>query len=1076
MIPRSPSLHFRFLLAAAIGLPIAPPSSAGPDESPRPAPIRFNRDIRPLLAEYCLACHGADSTRRQAGLRLDREEGLFGPREGGEGPVVVRGKPEASPLYQRLVSRDRDLVMPPSKAHKRPKPAEKELIRRWIAEGAVWEPHWSFLKPARPPLPAVRDERWPRNPIDRFILARLEAEGLAPAPEADRRTLARRVSLDVTGLPPEPELVEAFANDPAPDAYERLVDRLLESPRFGEHRARYWLDAARYADTHGLHFDNYREMWPYRDWVIAAFNRNLPFDRFTIEQIAGDLLPEPTRDQLIATGFHRCNITTNEGGTIPEENLANYARDRVETTAWVWLGLTANCAACHDHKFDPITMKDFYSLAAFFRNTTQGALDGNVPDTPPVLVIPRPEDERRWGEVAREIEAARSAVAERRKALRAEFDAWAAGARPEDWDASVAALGEPLFRLPPADVPGEGPAAALLRGVPAELAGSKKARWEPGGPLGNALVLDGEAAFDATGDAGAFDGSEPFSYGAWVRVGKGFGGSGAIVARMDEDQAYRGWDLWVQGNEFGAHLIHRWPDRAIKVVTTGGQAKRDQWRHVFVTYDGSGTAGGFRIYVDGKDVRLQVEQNGLKDTARAEVPLRVGKRSRGQGARDVRVQDVRIYGRALGAAEVALLAVQPAARAFLAAAPDKRAAADRDRVFEARAAGDGELARREARRAALEKERDEIRKRAAVAHIQEEKKGSMPAAHVLFRGEYDKPRDKVGPAGIAALHAFPEGAPRNRLGLALWLASPENPLTPRVIVNRFWQEVFGTGIVRTSEDFGATGEPPSHPELLDWLAVEFRDGGWDVKKLFRLILTSATYRQDAAATPEKLRKDPANRLLARGPRFRMDAEMIRDAALAAAGLLSPKVGGPSVKPYQPEGVWEAVAMPESNTRFYRRDSGEALYRRSLYTFWKRHAPPASMEILNAPSRETSCLRRERTNTPLHALVTLNDPQFVEAARALAQRALRQARGAGDAAALDVVARRALGRPPSAPEAAVVLRTLEGLRAHYRARPEDARALLAVGEHPADPGLDPAEAAAWTMLANQILNLDEFLNK
>jgi hypothetical protein len=1062
--------------AAAIALSAPPGSPARPDENSRPAPVRFNRDVRPILAEYCLACHGADSASRQAGLRLDREEGLFGTREGAEGPVVVRGKPEASPLYQRMVSRERDFVMPPPKAHKRPKPEEKELIRRWIAEGAVWEPHWSFIKPVRPPLPAVRNERWPRNPVDRFILARLEAEGLSPAPEADRRTLARRVSLDATGLLPEPDLVEAFVNDPAPDAYERLVDRLLESPRWGEHRARYWLDAARYADTHGLHFDNYREMWPYRDWVIAAFNRNQPFDRFTVEQIAGDLLPEATRDQLVATGFHRCNITTNEGGTIPEENLANYARDRVETTSWVWLGLTANCAVCHDHKFDPVTMKDFYSLAAFFRNTTQGALDGNIPDTPPVLVIPRPADEKRWGELAREIEEARAAAAERKKALRAEFDAWAAKARPEEWDAGIAGLGEPLFHLPPASAAEEGPASALVGGARVDLTGPKKARWEAGGPLGPALALDGEAVFDAPGDVGAFDGSAPFSYGAWVRVGKGFGGSGAVFARMDEGNAYRGWDLWLQGNEFGAHLIHRWPDRAIKVVTTGGQAKREQWRHVFVTYDGSGTAAGFRIYVDGKAARLQVEQNGLKETARAEVPFRIGRRSRGQGASDVRVQDVRLYGRALGPAEVARLAAQPAARAFLAAPVEKRAAADRDRIFEARAAGDAELGRLEDRRAALEKEREEIRKRAAVAHIQEEKKGSMPMAHILFRGEYDKPREKVGPAGIGALHPFPEGAPRNRLGLALWLVSPENPLTPRVIVNRFWQEVFGTGIVRTSEDFGATGEPPSHPELLDWLAVEFRDGGWDVKKLFRLLLTSATYRQDSAATPEKLRKDPANRLLSRGPRFRMDAEMIRDAALSAAGLLSPKIGGPSVKPYQPDGVWEAVAMPESNTRFYRRDGGEALYRRSLYTFWKRHAPPASMEILNAPSREVSCLRRERTNTPLHALVTLNDPQFVEAARALAQRALRQARGAGDAAVLDVLARRALARPLSAAEAAVVLRTLEGLRAHYRARPEGARALLGVGEHPADPALDPAEAAAWTMAANQILNLDEFLNK
>lgn len=1035
--------------------------------------LRFNRDIRPILAANCFQCHGPDPGGRKAKLRFDRQEGFFGAREGG--PTVVKNQPEKSPLYLRIMSKDPEEVMPPPKSHKVLTAAEKEKIRSWISQGAPWEPHWAFIRPERPTPPSVKASGWIHNPIDQFILAKLEAAGLSPAPEADRPTLARRLSLDLTGLPPEPDLVESFARDRSADAYEKLVDRLLASPRYGEHRARYWMDAARYADTHGYHFDNFRDIWPYRDWIIAAYNKNEPFDQFTVDQLAGDLLPTPTKDQIIATGFHRCNMTTNEGGTIAEENLANYARDRVETTAWVWLGLTANCCVCHDHKFDPITSKDFYQLAAFFRNTTQGALDGNIRDTSPVMVLPKPEDAKRYEEIPGEIESSKKAAVARSQALRAKLEHWLETAKPEEWDAEVAKLGPPEYRIPlDAEQPAEA-IAASREGKPTTVKAKGPLEWEEGGRRGKALHLGGATPIEIGTDVGTFDLHGARSYGCWVKLGKSFSGSAALFARMDDDDGYRGWDLCAQEGEFTTHLVHKWQNDAIKVSTTGKTWKPDTWQHVFVTYDGSGKAQGFKIYIDGKEAKLKTEADTLKSTTVTQTPLLLGARKKSMVLKASSLQDVRIYTRKLSAAEVQRLALQERAREFLALPPERRKekAKEKDALLQVMSEGDPEIAEARTKEASLEADLKAIRERASVAYVMEEKKGSMPTANILFRGEYDKPREKVEANVPAVLHPIPEGAPKNRLGLARWLVSPQNPLTPRVIVNRCWQEVFGTGIVKTAEDFGVMGDPPSHPELLDWLAVEFREN-WDFKKLYRLIVTSAAYRQAAFTTPEKNEKDPSNRLLSRGPRFRMDAEMVRDYALAAAGSLSPKIGGPSVKPYQPDGVWDAVGMRESNTKTYKRDSGEALYRRSFYWFWKRMAPPASLEILNAPSREVSCLRRERTDTPLQALVTLNDPQLIEAARMLAEKALRGR--PDDAARIDWVSRRILARPLSPRETAVVTRIKTRLQDYYKGKPEDAKRLIAVGESKADPALDPAELATWTMVSNELLNLDEALNK
>lgn len=1038
------------------------------------ASVQFNRDIRPIISENCFQCHGPDPGSRKAGLRLDTKDGFFAKTDK-RGPTVMAGKPDESPLFQRITATDPDDVMPPPESHRELKPAQKELLKSWIIQGAPWEPHWSLIKPQRPGVPThftVHGSRFTvRNAIDALALKELEEKGLGPAPEADRRTLARRLSLDLTGLPPDPAYVEAFVNDASPDYYEKFVRKLMDSPHWGEHRARYWLDAARYADTHGLHFDNYREMWPYRDWVIGAFNRNQPFDRFTVEQIAGDLLPDRTLDQLIATGFHRCNITTNEGGTIVEENLANYARDRAETTSWVWLGLTANCAVCHDHKFDPIPTRDFYALSAFFRNTTQSGLDGNVKDSTPSVAVPAGTDQRRWDALPAEVATAKASLDERKKSAAPRFEQWLAAARPDDVQKEVS--DDALVASVPLNE-GAGIEINATCGQPMKFKATGPVVWRPDGKVGPAATLKAGATFDL-GNLGDFEKDKAFSYGAWVNCA-GTNAFAGIIARMDERTDYRGWDLFQHGANYAVHIVGKWPDDALKVTTTKSPVKPGEWQHVFVTYDGSGKPAGVRIFVNGDVAPTNTEHDSLRSSIRTSVPLRLGQRSVGQVFEGGSLQDVRVYSRRLKAAEVKSLAQAGSLRAMLALDAQKRTPQQRDALFDYfLTANDAAYKAAQAELAALEAEREAIKARSPVTHVQQEKMDSMPVAAVLFRGQYDQPKEKLAAATFSALHPLPEKAPNNRLGLAEWLVSPENPLTARVTVNRFWQEVFGTGLVKTAEDFGIMGDLPANPELLDWLAVEFRESGWDVKHLFRLIVTSSVYRQSAVATPDKLEKDPQNRLLSRGPRFRMDAEMVRDYALFASGSLNPKVGGPSVKPYQPEGVWEAVAMPESNTRNYKRDDGDGLYRRSLYTFWKRSAPPASLEIFNATAREVSCIRRERTNTPLQALVTMNDPQFVEAARNLAQLALRAA-PTDPGKAVDFMAKRLLARSLRPEENEIISTTHNQSLAWYQANPQAAKDLLAVGESKADPKFDPALLASWTLLANQMMNLDEVLNK
>ena len=1025
----------------------------------------FNRDVRPILADNCFRCHGPDSASRKADLRLDRRQGAV------DSGAIVPGDITASEIIQRMNTTDPKELMPPPATKKVLTAAQKDILTRWIASGAEYQAHWSLIPPKRPNLPYVKDTKWVRNPVDRFILAALEAKGLKPAPEADRRTLARRLSLDLTGLPPDPKIVDDFVSDTSPDAYEKLVDKFMASDRWGEQRARYWLDVARYADTHGIHFDNYRENWAYRDWVIRAFNRNMPFDTFTLEQIAGDLLPNRTLDQQIASGFNRCNITTNEGGTIPEEYAVLYTRDRTETTSQVFLGLGAGCAVCHDHKFDPLSQKEFYSMAAFFNNTTQNPMDGNIKNTPPVVFVPRSEDKPRWDAIESDLAKVKAESAARRNLAKADFEKWLADPKLGAIGSTVPSAGLKLL-LPLGE--GSGTTTAVVEGGTwRQFDLSDKSAWVPGTIAAKALQIKPGVKFELS-DAGDFEKDKGFSYGAWVNLPPR-PTPGAICARMDEGNDYRGWDLWIENNKIGTHIVNKWPDDALKVVSKV-DIPNGKWTHVFISYDGSGKAAGVKIFINGRVQPVDVAEDRLKNSIRTNTPFKLAQRS-GTGARlnNLAVQDVRIYDRALSVDDVATLAKVPRIL-WLASQPKaNRAEGETVELFDFYlTARDPAFQKLATTLASLEQDQAAMRSKGTTALVMQEK-SEEAMAYLLYRGEYDKRRDPLKPNTPEAFPPFPSDLPKNRLGFAKWLLLPEQPSIARVTVNRFWQDVFGTGIVRTSGDFGVSGELPSNQELLDWLAVDFRDGGWDVKKLIRLFVTSSTYRQAGISTPEKLELDPQNRLLSRGPRFRMDAEMVRDYALAASGLLVDKIGGPSVKPYQPEGVWEAVAMIGSNTRDYRADSGENLYRRSLYTFWKRSAPPASMEIFNAPSREVCTVRRERTNTPLQALATLNDPQFVEAARHLAQRILKQG-GSTDESRFDYLAKRILSRPLKAEELRVVQTSLKELTDFYKGHLADAKELIAVGDSKADASLEPTLLAAWTMLSNEMLNLDEALCK
>jgi hypothetical protein len=1015
--------------------------------------IDFQREIRPILSDNCFQCHGPDSGTRMAGLRLDIKESAMAARK--SGTVVAPGKPGESLLYQRISAEDAARRMPPESSHKSLNTAQIAKLKAWIEQGAPWQEHWAYRSPVKAAPPAVKNAAWARNPIDRFVLAKLEAKGLEPATAADRHTLIRRVALDLTGLPPTPAELDAWMKDTSAGAYEHMVDHYLASPHYGEHRGRYWLDAARYGDTHGIHVDNYREIWPFRDWVIQAYNRNLPYNEFSTEQLAGDLLPNATLDQRIATGFIRCGVSTNEAGIIEDEYAEIYAKDRAETTSAVFLGLTVGCATCHDHKFDPITQKDFYSFGAFFRNTTQRVMDDNVPDTPPVIVVPRPEDREAWAKTTARLNAIRTGMDEVDTSSATAFEQWLSAR-------SKATVYSPF----------EDKTEIFAANLTALAQANSGVNLADSGVEGRGALHFQKSQGVEIADAPKLDADKPFSLSVNFYFPKAEQ-SYTIASHSNAKDKNRGWAI-----DVGARVP------AMRLTGDGGrnieiraahlqQLQPGSWNHIAVSYDGSRHQSGLSFYLNGRPVPTQGRGNQvveLPGDIAVDTPLVLG-RSLPDGA----LADFRIFNRVITEAEARLLNQWPAIQTALASDNGKLTDAARASLqiyF---------LQRRYEPYRQLAKEQDELNLKAkaiarlgAVSLVMEERTDSKPKAWILYRGAYDQRRQEVEAGTPSILPPMTSTMPRNRLGLAQWLFTDDNPLPARVAANRMWQEIFGMGLVKTAEDFGSQGEPASHPELLDWLAVDFREHGWDMKRFYKQILMSATYRQSAAVTPAKLEKDPENRLLSRAPRFRLDGELVRDYALAATGLLSPQIGGPSVKPYQPEGVWEAVAMTGSNTRNYKQDQGDGLYRRSMYTFWKRSAPPASMDIFNAPTREACTVRRERTDTPLQALVTMNDVQFVEAARELAGRGM-QASFEFDGQ-LDFVSTRLLARPLTLREKVIAKKSFERFRTYYAAHENDAKKFLNQGERKPDPALPQAEYAAMAMLTSQLLNLDEVLNK
>ncbi len=1006
--------------------------------------VDFDRDIRPILSDNCYACHGPDEKQRKAGLRLDIEEGAFRELEDGI-KAIVPEKPDESELIFRVEMDDPTIQMPPPDFGKTLNAEQVGLLRTWIEQGAEWTSHWAFVPPKRPDLPAVAASEWPKSPTDRFILSRLEKAGLHPSPEADKETLIRRVTLDLTGLPPTPEEVDAFLADETPEAYERLVDRLLQSPRYGEHMARYWLDAARYGDTHGLHLDNYREMWPYREWVIKAFNENKPFDQFIIEQMAGDLLPNPTLDQLIASGFNRCNVTTNEGGSIAEEVYVRNVIDRVETNGTVFLGMTIGCARCHDHKYDPITTRNFYQLFAFFNSLDGNPMDGNAEAHPPVVKVPSPEQERALAEAVQKIESLKSSIKE--AVAKVEYDATLDESLPEFVQRSDYIWIED-------DLP---------RGASPTENGAWTFETFPSQP-----VHAGDKSVDIAGDGLNQRAFEKASDSLHVGEGDSLFAYVFLDPTNPPKEIMLQWhtDGWKHRAYWGANVIDWGKDNSTERFHVGPLPVTGKWVRIEVEAAKVGLKPGSVI-----NGWAYTQQDGHVTWDHAGIETWTPQQGQ-------TFQTLSEWVRTQRAGDMAALPAN--IKEIVKTERGKRNDEQKKQLQDYFVEHAYEKTRSifdplHDQIAKAEKEREQTDQQIPTTLVFRELNEPKPA-FILKRGEYDQKGEPVERGIPEFLPPLPEGAPRDRLGFAQWLVAENHPLTARVAVNRFWQHCFGIGLVKTSEDFGSQGEPPSHPELLDWLAVQFREDGWDVKQFMKQLVMSATYRQSSRITPDRLAKDPRNRLLSRGPRFRLDAEMLRDQALAVSGLLVEKIGGPSVKPPQPPGLWEAVGYTSSNTAKFTPDHGvEKVHRRSLYTFWKRTAPPPEMNTFDAPSRESCTVRRERTNTPLQALLLMNDPQFVEPARALAERVLKETPSASEER-IKAMFRLVTARWPDATEVATLHAAFQDHLDHFVQHPEAARRLISIGERKPDESLAPSELASWTMIANLILNLDEVINK
>ena len=1070
--------------------------------------VDFAREVRPILSENCFTCHGPDGESRQRGLRLDVAEGPFADRGEFGGPVIIRGNAADSLLFHRVTAADLSFRMPyrrglASAVMPGGDPLtdeEIETLRLWVDQGAEWQSHWAFIPPERPPVPQVANPEWVRNPIDNFVLTQLEDEGRTPAEEADLLTLLRRVTLDLTGLPPTGTQIAAVLSDDAPDAYERHVDRLLASTGYGERMAVVWLDGARYADSSGYQTDAPREMWRYRDWVIDAYNENMPFDQFTIEQIAGDMLPDARLDQRIATAFNRNHSQNGEGGIIPEEFLVENVVDRVSTTGTVWMGLTLGCARCHDHKFDPLTQKEFYEIYAYFNNIPErgnlrglGAKAFKYFSSPPVITAPTEENDAELAEFDGQLDEAREAFSSLWTDAAAAQTEWESSLRSA-WQVDWVLRDQLLVHYPlDGDIAGvyAGNPPPVSQGVTAHLRAPRQpvtvtfpvnVTLEDGQPLfapgrvGEAMSFDGQRFINA-GDIANFTYADPFTLAAWIYP---TAADGVIVSRaLAGDQGEQGWGLYLLDGKLQVNLSQRYADDGLRIESRD-VLPLNEWQHVLVTYDGKRVPEGFRIYVNGQSRQITPLLDGINNPMRTRQPLRIGASGSApgaSGATDSRprfqgmIDDVHIYTTALTPKQAAVVATGDSLSEIARIPPSSRTAGQTEKLrlafLDQYAAQPLQEAWRKVKD--LERQRVELWESFPTVMVMEE---MVPRRDTfrLIRGAYDVPGEKVDPGVPAVLPPRAEGQENDRLAFARWLVQPDHPLTARVAVNRFWQMYFGTGLVKTVENFGLQGEYPSHPELLDWLATTFIDSGWDVKAMQRAIVTSATYRQSSKLTPEALEEDPENRLLARGPRLRLPAQMIRDQVLSVAGLLVDKVGGPSVRPYQPEGLWE-----EQSSQDYKQSEGDDLYRRSLYTYWKRTLAPPSMLAFDSSTRETCIVRLSRTNTPLQALNLMNDVTYVEASRRLAERMLSEG-GTTPDERITYAYRLATAHLPTPAAEAALLDGFHDYLDHYQADRSAALGLVDVGDSPRDETLDIAELASYTMVANLILNLDRTITK
>ena len=1042
-----------------------------------PETVDYNLHVKPILSDKCFFCHGPDKNSQKAGLELATREGaLAALKKAKDKHAIVPGDLANSEIYHRIVTADEHDMMPPKASNRVLSNYEKAILIKWIEQGAEYKPHWALIKPQKLDLPTVTDTRWPRNPIDYFVLHKMEEKGLKPSPEADKETLLRRVSLDLTGLPPTLEEIDAFLADTSPNAYEKVVNRLIQSPHYGEKMAVDWLDLSRYADTHGYTVDRYRPMWPWRDWVIQAFNRNQPFDQFVTWQLAGDLLPHRTvgdpvyREQRLATGFNRNHSQNMEGGIINEEFRVEYVADRTNTLGTAMLGMTVECARCHDHKFDPISQKDYYSLFAFFNNVDEaGQISWDDAMPVPTMLLSDKKQDSLLAFIDTKIRSAENTLSQTARAERNAFEQWQTQVgKNVTFNAQKGLQAHFTFdKL----VDGK-----FVSDVSTADKGSVVDPVLTSGKFGQAFQSNGDDILNL-GKVGIFNRAQPFSIGVWVNVPKDLK-KGVILHKGQGDILYnfRGYFLNVRDGKAELLMAHTWPYNSLGKVSRQ-LLPTQRWIHLTLTYDGSSKASGLKLYLDGKEMEMVTEKDNLykdiiwpqgKHLGKDQPGLQIGADMRGAGFKNGLVDELVVYNRELTSPEVGLLA-----QSGISSNPSVAEFPTANVLFPyylANVSVSYHHQRNELQK--LRTERNRVAEAIPEIMVMEDMK-TPRATYLLKRGVYDAHAERVRPDVPATILPFSPDFPRNRLGLAKWLLHPDNPLTARVVVNRYWQTYFGTGLQKSANNFGNQGGLPTHPELLDWLAVTFREGvggasPWNIKAIQKLIVMSATYRQSSRATQEGLLKDPENTWLARGPMFRLTAEMIRDNALAASGLLSTKLGGPSVKPYQPEGLWAV------NSAVYEQDKGENLYRRSLYTFWRRTNPPPSMNTFDAPSRSYCVVQRQKTSTPLQALILLNDPQFVEAAKVVAERSFAQQASLSDR--LTYAFRLLTGRKPTAKEIAILARLYDLEYQKFVKNPAKMKGWIQAGEYKLVGNQNPPALAAGAVVASTIMNSEAFITK